>query len=214
MSTERQVIVRGTPTAIEAWLQTLTGPIPGDWSRALEIEQKVKVKRNGRWPICLVWAGNGGHPRTAIFLQPISETEVGVMSIVPLDRRELAPEDRTAALEAFRTALVTPRGNELQLTDKPGSDGLSELISPKAQARFLAFARTANKTVLHSGLDVPRWYDFLIQLHRDGVTPPREALEQALKEESFDPRIIEDLLNAYEHTDEILARYDAFGEGE
>ncbi len=214
MNNERRVMVRGTSTAIEAWLQTLTGLIPGDWSRALDIEQKAKGKRNGRWPICLVWAGNGLHPRTAIFLQPISDTEIGIMSMVPLDKRELAPEDRAAALDAFRTALLASPGNELQLTDKPGSAGLLELISPNAHARFMAFARRANKTMLHSGLDLPRWYDFLIQLHRDNATPPREALEKALEEESFSPSIIVHLLNAYEHTDEILTRYDEFGESE
>jgi hypothetical protein len=214
MNSERQLTVRGTPAAIEAWLQTLAGSIAEGWSRAQDIEQKLRGKRNGRWPICLVWSGDTGHPRTAIFLQPISDAEVGVMSIVALDRRELAPEDRTAALDAFRTALVTPRGTELQLTDRPGSVGLSERISPQAQARFTIFARSANKSVLHSGLDLPRWYDFLIQLHRDGASPPPEALETALREESFSPGTITQLLNAYEHTDDILTRYDAFGESE
>jgi hypothetical protein len=214
MNSERQVTVRGAPAAIEAWLQTLAGPITEGWSRATDIERKVKGKRNGRWPICLVWSGNGGHPRTAVFLQPVSDAEVGVMSVVAFDRRELAPEDRNAALEAFRTALVAPRGNELQLTDRPGSAGLSELISPQAQARFTAFARTANKALLHSGLDLPRWYDFLIQLHSDGASPPRQALEAALKEEAFSPDAIGQLLNAYEDTDAILTRYDALKERE
>jgi hypothetical protein len=214
MTNERQVTVRGTPAAIEAWLQTLAGPIAEGWSRAPDIEQKAKGKRNGRWPICLVWSGNGSYPRTAIFLKPVSDAEVGVTSIVPLDRRELAPEDRTAVLDAFRTALVTPRGNELHLTDEPRTVGLSDLISPQAQARFKGFARTANKAVLHSGLDLPRWYDFLFQLHRDGASPPREALVAALKEESFSPDTIGHLLNTYDHTDDILTRYDAFGERE
>ena len=136
------------------------------------------------------------------------------MSVVALDRRELAPEDITAVLEAFQTAFIAPRGNDLQLTDRLSSAGLSELISPQAQARFTAFAHTANKAVPHSGLDLPRWYDFLIQLHRDGASPPREALEAALREESFSPDAIGQLLNAYEHTDDILTRYDAFGDSE
>lgn len=214
MSSERQVTIRGAPAAIEAWLQTLASPITEGWSRAADIERKVKGKRNGRWPICLVWSGNGDHPRTAVFLQPVSDAEVGVMSIVALDRKELALEDRNAALEAFRTALVAPWGNELQLADRLGHVGLSELISPQAQARFTAFARTANKALLHSGLDLPRWYDFLIQLHRDGTSPPCKALEGALKEEGFSPEAIGQLLSAYEHTDAILTRYEAFGERE
>jgi hypothetical protein len=214
MNSERQVTVRGTPAAIEAWLQTLAGSIVEGWSRSADIEQKVKGKRNGRWPMCLVWSGNGGHPRTAIFLQPISEAEVGVMSVVALDRKELAPEDRTAALEAFHEAVVTPSGNELELTEKPVCIGLSEMISPQAEARFTVFAHTAGKTTLHSGLDLPRWYDFLIQLHRDGASPPRAVLEAALKEESFSPGTIGQLLNAYEHADDILTRYDVFGASE
>lgn len=214
MDNEREVTVRGTPAVVEEWLQTMDGSIAANWSRARDIEQKVKGRRNGRWPICLVWSGNGGHPRTAVFLQPVSDAEVGVMSIVALDQAKLDPEDRAAALEAFRTALITPRGGELQLADKSHSVGLSELISPRAQARFTAFARTANKAMLHSGLDLPRWYDFLIQLHCDGISPPREALEAALKDESFSPVVIGHLLDAYEHTDGILTRYDAFGGSE
>jgi hypothetical protein len=212
MNSERQVTVRGAPADIEAWLQTLNGPIPEGWSRAADIEQKARGKRNSRWPICLVWSGNGVHPRTAVFLQPISAAEVGVMSVVALDRKELAPEDITAVLKAFQTAFVAPRGNELQLTDRLSSAGLSELISPQAQARFTAFARAANKAVLHSGLDLPRWYDFLIQLHRDGATPPRETLEAALKTETFSPEAIGQLLDAYEHSEDLLIRYDAFGD--
>jgi hypothetical protein len=214
MNSNRQVTVRGAPAAIEAWLQTLDGPFPEGWSRAPDIEQKARGKRKSRWPICLVWSGNGGHARTAVFLQPVSDTEVGIVSVVALDRRELATEELTAALNAFRMELVAPRGNELQLIDRPNSVELSELISPQAQARFMAFARTANKTVLRSGVDLPRWYDFLIQLHRDAATPPREALEAALKKEELSPEVIGQLLDAYEHSEDLLIRYDAFGERE
>ena len=83
MDSERQVTVRGTPAAIEAWLQMLDGPIAEGWS-AGRYRTESKGKRNGRWPICLVWSGNGVHPRTAVFLQPVSDAEVGVMSIVGL----------------------------------------------------------------------------------------------------------------------------------
>ena len=65
-------------------------------------ERALGPKVEGQQVWSLVWSGNGAHPRTAIFLQPVSDAEVGVMSIVALDRRELAPEDRNAALEAFR----------------------------------------------------------------------------------------------------------------
>ncbi len=214
MNRQRQVTVRGAPAAIAAWLQMLDGPITEGWSRAADIEQKARGKRNSRWPICLVWSGCGVHPRTAVFLQPISDAEVGVMSLVALDRGELAPEDITAVLKAFQTALIAPRGDELQLTDRLSSAGLSELISPQAQARFTAFAHTANKAVPHAGLDLPRWYDFLIQLHRDGATPPRETLERALKTETFSPEAIGQLLDAYERSEDLLIRYDAFGDGE
>jgi hypothetical protein len=192
----------------------LAGPITGDWSRALDIEEKARGKRTSDWPICLVWSGNGGHPRMAVFLHPVSDAEVGVMSVVALDRGDLDARDRTAALEAFRTAFIAPSGDELQLTQRPGDAGLSELISPKAQARFAAFCRTANKAVLHSGLDLPRWYDFLIQLHRDGARPPLEAIAAALRQESFTPQVIRQLLDAYEHSEDFLTRYDAFGESE
>jgi hypothetical protein len=212
MNSERQVTVRGAPAAIDALIRTLDGAITKDWSRAVDIEQKARGKRNSRWPICLVWSGNGVHPRTAVFLQSISDDELGIMSVVALDRRELAPEDITAVLKAFQTAFITPSGNELQLVDRPSSAGLSELISPQAQARFTAFARTANKAMLHSGLDLPRWYDFLIQLHRDGATPPRKTIEAALKTEMFSPEAIGQLLDAYEHSEDLLIRNDAFGD--
>jgi hypothetical protein len=214
MSSEQQVTVRGAPAAIKAWLQTLAGPITEVWSRATDIEQKVRANRDARWPICLVWSGGSDHPRTAIFLQPVSDSEVGVMSVVGIDRRELTPEDRTAALQSFRDAMVVPQGNELRLTERPAFPGLSELISPQAQARFTAFARTANKASLHSGLDLPRWDDFLIQLHRDGASPPREAVEAALNEEAFSSEVIKQLMDHYECTEETLNSYDTVGDRE
>lgn len=214
MDSVRQVTIRGTPAAIEAWIQTLDCPIVEGWSRAPGIEERAKGRRNGRWPICLVWSGNGSYPKMAIFLRPVSDAEIGVTTIVALDRGKVAAEDHTAALEAFRTALVTPRGNELHWTDKAASVELPGRISPRAQARFTAFARTANKDMLHSGLDLPRWYDFLIQLRRDGASPPREVLGAALKDESFNPDAVGQLLTAYELTDDILTRYDAFRESE
>ncbi len=173
MNRERQVTVRGAPVAIATWLEMLDGPITLGWSRAADIEKKARGKRSSRWPICLVWSGSGVHPRTAVFLQPISDAEVGVMSLVALDRGELAPEDISAVLKAFQTALIAPRGDELQLTDRLSSAGLSELISPQAQARFRAFAHTANKAVPHSGLDLPRWYTFSSSSIATG--PPRRA---------------------------------------
>jgi len=211
MSSERRATVRGTPAAIEAWLATLSDPVAEGWSHAVDIEQRLKGKRNGRWPICLVWSGNGRHPRTALFLRPLSDSEVGVMSIVPLDRKALAPGDRDAVLQAFRSALLDSGGGELQFTDRPDTPGLSDLISPQAQAHLAVFTRTANRTSLHPDRDLPRWYDFLIQLHRDEARPPGEALEAELKAEGFSPEVIERLLDAYAHTDALLTRYEAFG---
>ena len=133
------------------------------------------------------------------------------MSIVPLDRKALAPGDRDAVLQAFRSALLDSGGGELQFTDRPDTPGLSDLISPQAQAHLAVFTRTANRTSLHPDRDLPRWYDFLIQLHRDEARPPREALEAELKAEGFSPEVIERLLDAYAHTDALLTRYEAFG---
>src|SRR5882724_3881772 len=104
MISEIQTTVRGAPLAIEDWIQSLKDPISEEWSRGTEIERKVKGKRDARWPICLIWSGQGVHPRTAIFLNTISDSEIGIMSLVPLDRKELALEDRQAALNAFQTA--------------------------------------------------------------------------------------------------------------
>jgi hypothetical protein len=212
MNAERQVTVRGTPAAIEAWIQTLSDPITEGWSRGKDIERKVKGKRDVQWPICLIWTGQGHHPKTAIFLKPVSDSEIGVTSIVPLDRKELAPEDRGAALKAFQIALITPSAEELELADQPAAaPSLSEEISPRALARFVTFARTANKTVIHSGLDLPRWYDFLIQLHREGSQPPREILATALKDAAFSEEVIRQMLDVFDNTDDLLTRYDALG---
>jgi hypothetical protein len=211
MDAERQLTIGGAPPAIESWVRTLSEPAAEGWSRGTEIERKVKLHRDAGWPICLVWSGEGRHPRTALFLRPVSDSEVAVTSVVPIDRKELAPDERRAALDAFRTALVMPNGTDLVVEEKSSAVELSDEVSPRATVYFRTFARTANKTLLHSGLDLPRWYDFLIQLHRDGATPPRDALEAALKNEAFSPEAITQLLDAYEHSEDLLLRYDAFG---
>jgi hypothetical protein len=102
----------------------------------------------------------------------------------------------------------------LESNQRSASIEVGRAQDTQAQARFTALARTASKGMPHSGLDLPRWFDFLIQLHRDGASPPREAIEVALTDESFSPVAIGQLLDAYKYTEGILARYDAFGGSE
>src|SRR5258708_2493121 len=143
MEADRQLTIRGAPAALESWARTISDLAVAGWSRGTEIERKVKLKRDARWPICLIWAGDGRHPKTALFLRPVSDTAVAVTSVVPLDRKELAPGDRRAALEAFEAVLIVPSGEALVVEGESSSEGLSEAIGPQALARFVAFAQTA-----------------------------------------------------------------------
>src|SRR3954447_6657207 len=112
MVAERQMTIRGAPPAIDSWTRALSNLV-GGWSRATGIERKVKLRRDAPWPICLIWSGEGHHPRTALFLQAVSDSEVAVTSVVPVDQRDLAADDYRAALDAFRASLVAPRGKDL-----------------------------------------------------------------------------------------------------
>jgi hypothetical protein len=174
----------------------------------------VKLRRDAPWPICLIWSGEGRHPRAALFLQGVSDTEVAVTSVVPLDQRDLAADDCQAALDAFRASLVLPRGKDLVVEDRPLSSQLSEAVSARALACFRAFARMANKTSHPSSLDLARWSDFLIQLHLDQTRPPQDVLEEALKGEGFSDEAIQKLLEGFQMADVLLTRYDACGEKE
>jgi hypothetical protein len=214
MEGERQMTVRGAPPAIESWVGMLSAGGLRDWSRADEIERRVKVNRDARWPICLVWSGEGRHPKTALFLQPVSDSEIAVTSVVPIDRKDLAPNDRSAALKAFHEAVVSLEGQELVVEDKPSAPDLPDVVSPAAVARFKTFVRTANKTCAHGGLDMPRWCDFLIQLHVDRSMPPRDVLERALRGEGFGEEASRQVVEVYDIAGDLLRRYDAFREKE
>jgi hypothetical protein len=209
MEAERQMTVHGAPAALESWVQTLSDPGIEGWSRATEVERKVRIRPELRWPICLIWSGEGDHPRTALFLKPLSDEEIAVTNLVPLDRRKLALDDRQAVLDAFRSALIDPRGDELEVGKRLSSAGLVEQLSARALTRFLAFVRTADKAILHSELGLPRWYDFLIHLHREKTRPRWEILENALKDEAFSQEVIGQLRKVYDFADDLLSRYDA-----
>lgn len=66
MVAERQLTIRGAPPIIESWTRALSNPGVG-WSRGTDIERKVKLRRDAPWPICLIWSGEGRHPRAALF---------------------------------------------------------------------------------------------------------------------------------------------------
>ena len=133
-----------------------------------------------------------------------------VTSVVPIDRKELTPGDRRAALEAFQSALISSKIEGLRVENEPSPTDLSETISPQAVARFTSFTRTANKSLLRAGLDLPRWYDFLIQLHQDRCWGLRPLLEEELRKHAFADCVMRELLAAYDHADELLTRYDAW----
>ncbi len=126
MQCRQQITVRGAPPALESWIGTLSDPGVEGWSRGTEIERKRRIRPDLRWPICLIWSGEGRHPRTALFLGPVSDTEVEVKFIVPFDRKQLDPDDRQAVLDAFRDALIVPRGIELKVEDRPLSAELPD----------------------------------------------------------------------------------------
>jgi hypothetical protein len=215
MEAQQQITVRGAPAEISSWVHALSHLVNGAWSRDISIERKVKPNGARIWPICLVWSGEGIHPRTALFLQYVSESAVAITSIVPVDRKNLAREDQQAALEAFRTALIAPRGEALKVTETCSSPReLREEISPQAWARLESFAQTANRAMPQDRLDVPRWHEFLIQLHRDGTRPSHEILERALRQRAFREEAIERLLADYGRAEDLLGRYDAFREAE
>jgi hypothetical protein len=107
------------PPALESWVKTLSDPGVEGWSRGTEIERKRRLRPEYRWPICLIWSGEGRHPRTALFLGPVSDSEVEVKYIMPIDQNKLDPNDRQAVLEAFRDALIVPRGVELKVEYRP-----------------------------------------------------------------------------------------------
>ncbi len=90
--------------------------------------------------MCLVWSGEGRHPKTALFLQPGSGSSIVVTSIAPIDRKELTPGDRRAAQEAFQSALISPKVEGLIFEEEPIPTDLSETISPQAVGRFSSFA--------------------------------------------------------------------------
>jgi hypothetical protein len=213
MAGRRQTTIRVNPAAIESWVRGLSDVMPGAWSRGTEIEQKARRIPDDRWPICLVWSGEGSHTQTAFYLYRCSDSEIEV-SVVPIGRRALPDNDRQAAVDSFRRTFILPRGEDLALEDKLVPVTLVEVMSPRAASRFREFTDIANKTRLQHDLDLLRWYDFLIQLHRDPVRPPRDVVEELLRDRGFSEEVIRRLFENYDVVENLLSRYDQFKECE
>jgi hypothetical protein len=145
-------------------------------------------------------------------LGPVSDTEVEVKYIMPIGQNKLDPNDRQAVLEAFRDALIVPRGVELKVEDRPLSAELPYELSAQSSARFETFVEIAEKTNLHDELGMTRWYDFLFRLHLDKNRPRRDVLEEGLRDEGFSEEVIGQLMKVYDFADGFLRRYDEFRE--
>ena len=119
MNSEQQVTVRGAPAAIEAWLQTLAGPITEGWSRR---RHRTESEGESRRPMADLPGVVGGRRSSPDGRLPTASFRLrGRRDERRGDRPQgTGPRRSYRSSQSFRDALVAPRGNELQLDRTPG----------------------------------------------------------------------------------------------
>lgn len=176
------LVLSGEPAALAAAVDTIEKTLSSGWERSREFESRVRI-RDSR---CFVAPATASHPAGALWLALRPErSDWYVSNIVPLETGKLSEGQYNSILREFYDRFVKPVTAILSVKamlgkfDKTASDYMSE----EAVELLDAFSMSANKST-GSGhpADQERWFQFIIQVDRDGYGPDASTLSDLLRE--------------------------------
>lgn len=185
MKTYRELYFRGTPEQLYNFVNKIGEYVVGDWNL---------VEASTKWEDYLSFDYIGkvvDKARVFIYIKDIlTDEEIRVVNIVPLQKSQLSVEEYNAVLLRFYDDIIKPYkedGTDLEIS-KPSDDSFDPrtVITDIALEKLELFCSLANKSTGSSHPDDrDRWFDFICQTVDDGKIFDYEILAQFLQDEDY-----------------------------
>lgn len=142
----------------------------------------------------------------------VSSDTLRITNITPMQTGSLGVDTYNAAVREVHGALapVARSIGSLDVQFDDGEDALRSRVSPTVARLLDGFAHSANhETGADHPADRDRWLEFVLAAHREKISLDAALLAQWLREEhQFSYDVAASLAEEYEHSRELLARYE------
>ncbi|MFZ2999752.1 MAG: hypothetical protein WA071_05440 [Undibacterium umbellatum] len=168
--------------------------LPESWVEPREFNADILAKVGGAYYAFDLKSSRSGRAR--LWMAP-SENGIIVSNIIPLDKRELAPDEYNEILQKFVEQGV--KGSfDFILTDPEIL--LTDVLSEVSSQKLIAFSSSANKSTGHSHpLDEKRWLAFVYSTVKQDEEIDFELLVSFLSEQGWDDESAQDLADDFSY---------------
>jgi len=209
LSVFRDLLLVGPSNAIDGLRQALIGHAAAPWRHAPEREDRVHLP-DGK-PMAFERSATPGFESAGLVLFQRPDG-FEVTNIVPLELSELSHRAYNTILEDFADQIARPASTESGFVVKLSGNTvqIEDKISQTAADALRRFSVLANKSTGASHpLDRRRWFDFIIQAHRDGSDLDADFLHRWLVEsDDWPEEQASDLAIYYERSRALLSRFE------
>lgn len=211
MKVFRNLYLTAEGTKLDDYVSFLLKSLDGTWSHDETREEEIW---HGELPHGKIINHNEEekHPAAFMVLSKIEDNKYHIANIVPTESRELSYEEYNAILLELYDRFIKTTATEWQVeAEVTGPDvGIDHWISGKAVELLRFFSRTSNKSTGSSHpSDRAKWYDFIIQVHKDNSSLDAGTLSRWLHEEEEWPEDISvDLAIEYEFAIGLLKKLE------
>lgn len=207
----RDLKLIGNPNELEKVIEKIEALLCDGWTRAKDKEAKLKNKHNLSQFIFLAPKDNL-IPQGALHLTFDENGYLYVCNIVPVEAGQLGIKNYNLILENFLTKFVEPTVSNLniRIITSLAEKNIDDSMSPKVSEKLRRFSVCANKsTGCGHPRDQERFFDFVIQAHRESSLLDEFTLGKLLLDEGWSEYFADDLSNQYSSGRDLLKQYDS-----
>lgn len=149
-------------------------------------------------------------PKASLHLTFDENRYLYVCNIVPVEMGQLGEENYNLILENFLTKFIEPAVNDLdiKIVTTPAEKNIDNSMSPELSAKLKNFSLNKSTGIGHP-CDQKRFFDFIIQAHRESSLLDESTLKQLLLDEGWSEYFTDDLSSKYCFGRELLKQYDS-----
>jgi len=209
MQVWRDLKLIGKASEQEKLIDFIEQQLSHGWTRNREREADIK-SRSGYDKIVFSCSETGSRPAAELSFFTDEEGYLCVSNIVPKDPPNLEKDVYNAILEEFLTRFVEPAANglDIQIVITPAELTIENAMSSEMARLLKQFSAAANQSsgATHP-LDAGRFFDFIIQAHREESSLDETRLGGLLMEEGWSDKHAVDLLSKYDFGRDLLNYY-------
>lgn len=213
MKIYRELYFKGTPEQLSNFVNQIGEYAVGDWNL-------VETSSNREEYLCFDYMGEEvDKSRVFIYIGDIlTDEEIRVVNIVPLEKSRLTVEEYNAILLKFYDNIIEPYkedGTDLEISELSDDNfDPRTVITDIALEKLELFCSLANKSTGSSHpCDKERWFDFICQTVDDGKIFDYGTLAEFLQDEDYwgdnSNRVIDDCAWSEEQAYKLADEYES-----